>query len=185
MDTIIEHLRAQTRPIHEKLDNDGIGGQMKSGKFQAAEYKTWLASTWQINSFLYNEKEHFKDSEFYKYVDDDLGLGLIEKDNDGPLPESNSVSSLQSFHQDNDYLIAIVYTYLGSTLGSTYIHRYVQKNIPEASTLFLKHMSDKVQKWKRFKEELSQYTSAVRPADIAHYGKLLFEQIHSIQSAGK
>ncbi|WP_235298758.1 biliverdin-producing heme oxygenase [Portibacter marinus] len=184
---ILTLLREKTAPLHQKLDEDGVGQLIKQGTFNTEHYHSWLLVTHQINAFLYSEKEHFKDSPFYKYLSGDLGLRYIQEDHRDSDDLYQTVSGVvdRSFHDHMDYMVAVAYTFLGSTLGSAYILKYVQKDIPEASTRFLEFMVQQIKNWKLFKSELQEYDFTVEPDQISEYGRALFKQITLLSASMK
>ncbi|GLR18100.1 heme oxygenase-like domain-containing protein [Portibacter lacus] len=185
---ILDLLRAATMPIHQKLDNGGIGNKIRNKTFDLKDYQNWLLVTRQTNQMLFSEKINFSDSQLYHFLDFDLGLTELAEDirlNFLNLEIEKTESSItpisdQSYHPD--YLIALLYTFLGSSLGSMMILKYVSQNIPEASTIFLEKMSHLQPRWNEFKKEIQYYPMTITDEELSTYSKLIFEQIFQIQS---
>jgi len=181
-------LREKTGPIHKKMDEEGVGHLMKTHVFDREAYRKWLHQTYLINSFLFSEKEMLKNGVFYDYINGDLGIDLIVKDIE-EMGDSINIGSAHSdnisehSHQHSDYLIAIAYTFIGSSLGSAYILNYVKDQISDAPTLFLSHMKQLGRKWKSFMEDLNSYEPDIDLELIGNYAESIFLEILAIQKS--
>jgi heme oxygenase len=161
-------------PIHKKLDSIGIAVSMKNETFNQNEYGKWAQLTLKFLTTVYNiiQSDKLAADNLLQFLPKSMGIDLLKDDLRamGYNTEPTSISEVL-YPSEKDHYIVVVYTFLGSLMGTEMIYEYISNKIPNLPTKYLEYIIEHKSQWKPFLDYLNKYQLTIDPDNLSQYTK--------------
>lgn len=129
---ILERLKTETRPYHDRIEEVGFSDKIMSGQLTLDEYRQLVINNYRIHKLVESRLEQnpaFKNLDGLEF-DNRKKIALLEKDVKalGLNPEDYSTDDISLDLSDFHQAMGTYYVLEGSTLGGSVISRQLAKN---------------------------------------------------------